>query len=131
MYRKFRNVPSFRDFPPICPYFIGFRVGKHAGGEIGGDYDDNGGGSDGVDDYGAMMINGYDDYNEFDNDCNDGDDDEMDNDIKNAATDHDGKDYEDDNDDTNCDYDSDVDDDYYNDDCNYDDDDNRDGNGCW
>ena len=28
MYRKFRNVPSFKDFPPICPSFLGFRVGK-------------------------------------------------------------------------------------------------------
>ena len=30
MYRKFRNVPIFKDFPPICPYFFGFRVGKYA-----------------------------------------------------------------------------------------------------
>ena len=30
MYRKFRNVPIFKDFPPICPYFLGFRVGKYA-----------------------------------------------------------------------------------------------------
>ena len=29
MYRKFRNVPIFKDFPPICPYFLGFRVGKY------------------------------------------------------------------------------------------------------
>ena len=29
MYKKFRNVPSFKDFPPICPYFLGFRVGKY------------------------------------------------------------------------------------------------------
>ena len=29
MYRKFRNVPSFKDIPPICPYFLGFRVGKY------------------------------------------------------------------------------------------------------
>ena len=29
MYRKFRNVPSFEDFSPICPYFLGFRVGKY------------------------------------------------------------------------------------------------------
>ena len=29
MYRKFRNVPIFRDFPSICPYFLGFRVGKY------------------------------------------------------------------------------------------------------
>ena len=28
-YRKFRNVPIFKDFPPICPYFLGFRVGKY------------------------------------------------------------------------------------------------------
>ena len=28
MYRKFRNVPIFEDFSPICPYFLGFRVGK-------------------------------------------------------------------------------------------------------
>ena len=28
MYRKFRNVPIFKDFPPICPYFLGFKVGK-------------------------------------------------------------------------------------------------------
>ena len=28
MYRKFRNVPIFKD-PPICPYFLGFRVGKY------------------------------------------------------------------------------------------------------
>ena len=30
MYRKFRNVPIFKDIPPICPYFLGFRVGKYA-----------------------------------------------------------------------------------------------------
>ena len=30
MYRKFRNVPTFKDIPPICPYFLGFRVGKYA-----------------------------------------------------------------------------------------------------
>ena len=30
-YRKFRNVPIFKGFPPICPYFLGFRVGKYAG----------------------------------------------------------------------------------------------------
>ena len=30
MYRKFRNVPLFKDIPPICPYFLGFRVGKYA-----------------------------------------------------------------------------------------------------
>ena len=29
MYRKFRNVPIFEDFSPICPYFLGFRVGKY------------------------------------------------------------------------------------------------------
>ena len=29
MYRKFRNVPIFKDFPSICPYFLGFRVGKY------------------------------------------------------------------------------------------------------
>ena len=29
MYRKFRNVPIFKDFPLICPYFLGFRVGKY------------------------------------------------------------------------------------------------------
>ena len=29
MYRKFRNVPIFKDFPPICRYFLGFRVGKY------------------------------------------------------------------------------------------------------
>ena len=29
MFRKFRNVPIFKDFPPICPYFLGFRVGKY------------------------------------------------------------------------------------------------------
>ena len=26
MYRKFRNVPIFKDFPPICPYFLGWQV---------------------------------------------------------------------------------------------------------
>ena len=30
VYRKFRNVPIFKDFPPIYPYFLGFRVGKYA-----------------------------------------------------------------------------------------------------
>ena len=30
MYRIFRNVPIFKDIPPICPYFLGFRVGKYA-----------------------------------------------------------------------------------------------------
>ena len=30
MYRKFRNVPILKDFPSICPYFLGFRVGKYA-----------------------------------------------------------------------------------------------------
>ena len=25
----FRNVPIFEDFSPICPYFLGFRVGKY------------------------------------------------------------------------------------------------------
>ena len=29
MYRKFRNVPILKDFPPICPYFLGFRVGMY------------------------------------------------------------------------------------------------------
>ena len=29
MYRKFRNVPIFEDFSLICPYFLGFRVGKY------------------------------------------------------------------------------------------------------
>ena len=29
MYRKFRIVPIFKDIPPICPYFLGFRVGKY------------------------------------------------------------------------------------------------------
>ena len=29
MYRKFRNVPIFKDIPPICSYFLGFRVGKY------------------------------------------------------------------------------------------------------
>ena len=29
MYRKFRNVPIFEDFSPICPHFLGFRVGKY------------------------------------------------------------------------------------------------------
>ena len=29
MYSKFRNVPIFKDFPPICPYFLGFRVDKY------------------------------------------------------------------------------------------------------
>ena len=31
MYRKFRNVPIFKDFPP---YFLGFRVGKYAFGAM-------------------------------------------------------------------------------------------------
>ena len=30
MYTKFRNVPIFKDFPPISPYFLGFSVGKYA-----------------------------------------------------------------------------------------------------
>ena len=31
MYWKFRNVRAiFKDFPPIFPYFLGFRVGKYA-----------------------------------------------------------------------------------------------------
>ena len=30
IYRKFRNVPIFKDIPPICSYFLGFRVGKYA-----------------------------------------------------------------------------------------------------
>ena len=30
MYRKFRNVHIFKDIPPICSYFLGFRVGKYA-----------------------------------------------------------------------------------------------------
>ena len=30
LYRIFRNVPILKDFPPICPYFLGFRVGKYA-----------------------------------------------------------------------------------------------------
>ena len=34
MYRKFSNVPIFKDFPPICPYFLGFRVGKYGCGMI-------------------------------------------------------------------------------------------------
>ena len=29
MYRKFWNVPIFKDIPPICPDFLGFRVGKY------------------------------------------------------------------------------------------------------
>ena len=29
MYSKFRNVPIFEDFSHICPYFLGFRVGKY------------------------------------------------------------------------------------------------------
>ena len=28
-YRKIRNVPIFKDFPSICPYFLGFMVGKY------------------------------------------------------------------------------------------------------
>ena len=27
--RKFRNVPIFKDILPICPYFLGFKVGKY------------------------------------------------------------------------------------------------------
>ena len=34
MYRKFRNVPIFEDFPPICPYFLGLKVGKYAVSEM-------------------------------------------------------------------------------------------------
>ena len=30
MYRKFRNIPVFKDFPLICPYFLGFRVCRYA-----------------------------------------------------------------------------------------------------
>ena len=30
MYKKFRNIPIFKDIPPICPYFLGFRVGRCA-----------------------------------------------------------------------------------------------------
>ena len=30
MYRKFRNVPILKDFPPICPCFLGFGVGRYA-----------------------------------------------------------------------------------------------------
>ena len=30
MYRKFRNVPIIKDFPPICPYFLGFKVSMYA-----------------------------------------------------------------------------------------------------
>ena len=26
MYRKFRNVPILKDFPPICPYILGSRL---------------------------------------------------------------------------------------------------------
>ena len=29
MYRKFRNVSISINFPPICPYFVGFRVGGY------------------------------------------------------------------------------------------------------
>ena len=29
LYRIFRNVPIFKDIPPICPYILGFRVGKY------------------------------------------------------------------------------------------------------
>ena len=29
MCRKFRNVPIFKNFPPICPYFLVFRVGRY------------------------------------------------------------------------------------------------------
>ena len=50
MYRKFRNVPIFKDFPPICPYFLSLRVGKYDGddgvvddgdGDSGDDDDDD------------------------------------------------------------------------------------------
>ena len=35
MYRKVSNVPIFKDFPPICPYFlIGFIVGKREDGWV-------------------------------------------------------------------------------------------------
>ena len=30
MYRKFRNVPIFKDFPLISPYFLDFSVGRCA-----------------------------------------------------------------------------------------------------
>ena len=36
MYRKFRNVPIFKDFPPICPYFLGLKVGKYVNWGGGG-----------------------------------------------------------------------------------------------
>ena len=29
MYKKFRNIPNFIDSPLICPYFLGFRVGRY------------------------------------------------------------------------------------------------------
>ena len=29
MYRKFRNIPIFKDFPLICPYFLSFTVGTY------------------------------------------------------------------------------------------------------
>ena len=28
MFRKVRNIPIFKDFPLICPYFLGFRVAQ-------------------------------------------------------------------------------------------------------
>ena len=34
MYRKFRNIPIFKDFPPICPYILGFRVVKYANNQL-------------------------------------------------------------------------------------------------
>ena len=30
MYRTFRYIPIFKDFPLICPYFLDFRVGRYA-----------------------------------------------------------------------------------------------------
>ena len=30
MYRKFRNVTILKDFPPICPYILGFKAGRYA-----------------------------------------------------------------------------------------------------
>ena len=39
IHRKFRNVPIFKDFPPICPYFLGFRVGKYVNGLMAGRMD--------------------------------------------------------------------------------------------
>ena len=32
LYRKFRNVPIYKHIPPICPYFLRFRVGKYESG---------------------------------------------------------------------------------------------------